>query len=402
MSTVDILYGALCYNNSYNLGDNIQTLAAIQYLPRVDVWIDRDTGDIFDSDGQLVEMNKPNQSKIKVIYNGWFDGQYCNFPPPNFIDPLFISFHINETNHKIDHKYDILEDHRLSFRSITLNTPYFEEHGPVGCRDLYTLDLLKKNNIDAYFSACLTLTLKKENYLDERPHGRVLVVDAHIDCPSIYKTYIPSEIRLGNNIKYITQGIEGALPSNSQKIELAKELLREIAASHLIITSRLHTALPAIAFHVPVIFMNNNLQDVRFRGLLECPQVDLNGLYDSNKFDFSDLLNYNWQEMSRQYLPGRLLHLAFQNIPIIQDFLTHLPLEKPQYGEIYQHYRNQKSYKIIGLGKHTETMEDMVIYQALYYDQKFGNCAIWVRPLEIFLEKITHEDKLVSRFTKCS
>src|SRR5271170_1991610 len=119
----DILYGALCYNNSYNLGDNIQTLAATQYLPKVDIWIDRDTNELFDFQGNLLsdelfdDLFIDKGFKIKIIYNGWFDGQYCKFPPPIYVIPLFISFHVNETNHKVDNKYDVLDKYKIKFKS---------------------------------------------------------------------------------------------------------------------------------------------------------------------------------------------------------------------------------------------------------------------------------------------
>jgi hypothetical protein len=69
-------------------------------------------------------------------------------------------------------------------------------------------------------------------------------------------------------------------------------------------------------------------------------------------------------------------------------------------GDIYQHYRNQQYYKIIGIGRHTETLEEFVIYIALYFDKKYGNEAIWVRPKSMFLENVEHEGKIVPRFTQ--
>ena len=65
--------------------------------------------------------------------------------------------------------------------------------------------------------------------------------------------------------------------------------------------------------------------------------------------------------------------------------------EKIQLGE-YEHYKGNR-YEVIGVAKHSETLEEMVVYRALY-----GEHGLWVRPLEMFSETIKIEGKLVPRF----
>ena len=58
----------------------------------------------------------------------------------------------------------------------------------------------------------------------------------------------------------------------------------------------------------------------------------------------------------------------------------------------YRHYKG-KDYQVIGVAKHSETEEDLVVYRALY-----GAGGLWVRPLEMFGEKIKTRGKLIPRF----
>jgi hypothetical protein len=60
----------------------------------------------------------------------------------------------------------------------------------------------------------------------------------------------------------------------------------------------------------------------------------------------------------------------------------------------YQHYKG-KQYEVIGVARHSETLEELVVYKALY--QKEGE-NLWVRPLKMFTEMVVVEGKEVKRF----
>jgi len=62
---------------------------------------------------------------------------------------------------------------------------------------------------------------------------------------------------------------------------------------------------------------------------------------------------------------------------------------------IYQHFKGNK-YKVHGMVKHSETLEDLVLYEALY-ENALGK--MWVRPKEMFLEDVMVEGKRIPRFT---
>ena len=63
---------------------------------------------------------------------------------------------------------------------------------------------------------------------------------------------------------------------------------------------------------------------------------------------------------------------------------------------IYEHYKG-KRYEVVGLAKHTETSEMLVVYKALYKGD-FPEDLLWVRPLSMFLENVVVEGKSVPRF----
>ena len=65
--------------------------------------------------------------------------------------------------------------------------------------------------------------------------------------------------------------------------------------------------------------------------------------------------------------------------------------------EKYRHYKG-KEYEVIGVARHSETFEELVVYRALYDSPEFGTNALWVRPKNMFLETIIKDGKEVPRF----
>lgn len=59
----------------------------------------------------------------------------------------------------------------------------------------------------------------------------------------------------------------------------------------------------------------------------------------------------------------------------------------------YRHFKGNM-YEVIGTASHSETLEPMVVYRALY-----GDGGLWVRPAPMWCETVEHEGKSVQRFT---
>jgi len=58
----------------------------------------------------------------------------------------------------------------------------------------------------------------------------------------------------------------------------------------------------------------------------------------------------------------------------------------------YRHFKGNE-YIVLHIARHSETMEAMVVYQALY-----GDCGVWVRPASMWNEIVEHNGKIMKRF----
>ena len=71
---------------------------------------------------------------------------------------------------------------------------------------------------------------------------------------------------------------------------------------------------------------------------------------------------------------------------------------KPGY---YKHYKGNL-YFVVSMAKHSETLENMVLYKSMNLDHLFDESSeFWVRPESMFLEEVEFEGKKISRFSKC-
>ena len=62
-------------------------------------------------------------------------------------------------------------------------------------------------------------------------------------------------------------------------------------------------------------------------------------------------------------------------------------------GSVYEHYSRGIRYKILAVARHSETLEELIVYQALY-----GEYDVWVRPLTMFLEDVIVNGQSQPRF----
>lgn len=225
------------------------------------------------------------------------------WPPSSKIIPFYVAVHFNST----------VKDKLLSDESIA----YLKKYEPIGCRDTNTVKLLQSKGINAYFSGCMTLTLGR-NYHSEIKENKYYFVDpyfvTHWNLYTIlynaiyllfhwkpiciiakkhpdsktglrkkmimttfyreYKRFFRKEILI--NAEYINQqSIEyiRKFPTDEELLKEAERLVKCYAKAKLVVTSRIHCALPCLGLGTPVIYTEDAHQSeasaCRFGGLRE-------------------------------------------------------------------------------------------------------------------------------------
>lgn len=237
-----------------NLGDCIQTLGVENVYKKAGIKPD--------------ELSFVNRDDIKVydgpachlVMQSWF-GNYANvFPLPwsNKITPIFLGFHLNTIN-------DTRE--RFIKERIYEKMKAFE---PIGCRDRNTRDFLKSLGVNAYFSGCMTLTFDKRQ--QEPVNGKIFLVDLD---KRVWKK-LPNFIKETGDTSITHFYYWNQYPVTEQGGWEFEKHARDVLARYekeakLVITSKIHVAMPCMAMGIPVIFITQNPKGERFdviRGLV--------------------------------------------------------------------------------------------------------------------------------------
>lgn len=118
-----------------------------------------------------------------------------------------------------------------------------EKYEPIGCRDQKTFEVMQKFGIDAYLNGCMTITLPKMKEVNR--NGKVFIVDV---CKE-FLDFIPSPIK--DDAVYKTHVFLNRIVKEEESLAQYAQYQKE---AKLVITSRLHCAVPCIAYGIPVIY----------------------------------------------------------------------------------------------------------------------------------------------------
>ena len=225
-------YGLITFKNTENIGDDIQSYSAIRFLPKIDYYIEREDLDLF------VPKKK---EQIVTMMNGWFVHSKLNFQLSPYIYPVFISTHISE------YESGGIKSEFLS--KYTINE--LKKYEPIGCRDSSTSKLLTKKGIENYISGCLTLSIEADKNIERT--NKICLVDIEPTAEEYIKANLGDE-RIIKRTHRLNKYVHSKL-SWDERFKKVKKLLDDYQSSKLVITSRLHCALPCLAIGTPVLLL---------------------------------------------------------------------------------------------------------------------------------------------------
>lgn len=233
-----------------NIGDAIQSLAMENLYREMGIapeslrLIPRDAINTYDGEPCLLPLQ------------GWF-GYFADifpFPWSECITPFFSGFHLTSTWGSRERFVEMgMPDHMRPFQ-------------PIGCRDRGTMRFLREQGLSAYLSGCVTLTFPARQ--SEPEDGKVFLVDVNDEI----KQLIPPAILQQADQSITHYHYFSSYPVDEQAALDFEDRARRILGRYrdearLVITSRIHVALPCLAMGIPVVFLDDKGGDERFDAL---------------------------------------------------------------------------------------------------------------------------------------
>jgi hypothetical protein len=228
-----------------NIGDVLQGMVAKAFLPSDAMVADREA---------LADIEKSEPALL--LANGWYMHSFEKFPPPENVTPVYLSVHIAESK--------LLTNKKVR--------AHFKKHAPIGCRDKKTLKLFLGWGIPAYYSSCLTITTTRRAEINNTGKGEVLLVD-NVDHPIPNDVKIKLEKLLGTPLVRISHDPPDVSGTNEEYMQRSEKhmnsLLERYCKAALVITTKIHCALPCLGMGANVMLIHPNPNDPRLATVAE-------------------------------------------------------------------------------------------------------------------------------------
>lgn len=271
---------ALYSYRTNNIGDDFQSYVMRNYLEVETDYINRDEAASYDG------------PQLELISNAFMTKQ--SLPISTKISPSFVAVWLGPL---------VLKDPK--------NVEFLKQHAPIGCRDTATHERCQELEIDSYFSGCPTILCKPIPRKSVVP-GSILFVDVN---PALFETGNPAyqkQTNLPQPVTWTTNVVDFNLTLHQRWAECRKRHLL-MTKSELIVTNRIHVAIPALGMGRAVIFVEEGIgipgrltalpDSLRKYSLRDCHKVS----FDPNDH-YYDIENYR-QNVEEKLIEkcGRLL-----------------------------------------------------------------------------------------------
>ncbi len=239
-----------------------------------------------------------------LICNGWFMHRSfrgpVDFPFPPSVNPLMLSFHIQEV--------DVLTDEVVE---------RLREYEPIGCRDWTTVYRLRDVGVSCFFSGCVTTTVGQvlPKATPTRPK-RLALVETALDVEKYAGWEVKKFVQIGPHVRDFSL-VEG--------IEDARQMLAEYAPFGRVATSRLHCYLPARSMGLPVDFRPKNRSDVRFEGLLDLDDAAFSAIRSGLEDKLESLLRAILAGATRDEVHELWVELTREEVEFAEKYCTTYP-----------------------------------------------------------------------------
>lgn len=220
-----------------NAGDNIQIIAMEHILRRLglvpSLRLDRDR------DLAGGEWLRDAPERLPILINGWMMHEPAAWPPHPSLDATLFGVFF-----KVNGVPSLIGEEALR---------YYAAHPAVGCRDPFTMNLLKSRGIDAYLSHCVTMGFPRR--LPDAAQKETFVVAPDEKLLSALKDDPGFTSAIGDNCVSLSH-YPGSVGFEANHA-VAHDLLDTYRSrAGLVVTSMLHCALPAIAMGIPVVCLS--------------------------------------------------------------------------------------------------------------------------------------------------
>lgn len=228
-----VRYGVVWHPMTDNLGDDLQALAAMRLMPRVDHVLD---GERLDAPIDGVK----DGDRVITLLSGNVFRRTDHWPPEKHIVPVCAGMHFSQES---VWGIPLTE---LSGAGLA----WLKSFAPIGCRDTQTYETLKSMRLPVTLNGCATLTLQSAR---EKPKSRYICC---VDVPDEVLDVLRQTAKAhGVEVRVMTHQRIGYDTDFDRRMQHAQWMVDEYAGAQFIVTRRLHAAMAGVAVDTPTLLL---------------------------------------------------------------------------------------------------------------------------------------------------